>query len=124
MAKPISDHALPKIIEVTFSFLNLHHHEKYQFIPSIHSWDTVNFRSPVTRLSTSVFDHAHPKIFDKLLIYEDLYKHAKTQAILLICSGDMADLTNPAIWLAENILGHISGTKIFPNMAFAQEHSK
>ena len=33
-------------------------------------------------------------------------------------------LKNPAIWLAENILAHISGTKIFPNMGFVQEHSK
>ena len=33
-------------------------------------------------------------------------------------------LNNPAIWLAENILAHISGTRIFPNMGFVQEHSK
>ena len=33
-------------------------------------------------------------------------------------------LENPAIWLAENILAHISGTKIFQNMGFVQEHSK
>ena len=33
-------------------------------------------------------------------------------------------LKNPAIWLSENILDHISGTKIFPNMGVAQEHSK
>ena len=32
-------------------------------------------------------------------------------------------LKNPAIWLAENILAHISGTKIFPNIGFVQEHS-
>ena len=33
-------------------------------------------------------------------------------------------LKNPAISLAENILVHISGTRIFPNMGFVQEHSK
>ena len=33
-------------------------------------------------------------------------------------------LKNPAIWLAEKILAHISGTRIFPNMGFVQEHSK
>ena len=44
MATPISDHAHPKIIEITFNFLNLHQHAKNQFSPSIHSWDTVNFR--------------------------------------------------------------------------------
>ena len=33
-------------------------------------------------------------------------------------------LKNPAIWLAENILAHISGTRIFQNMGFVQEHSK
>ena len=33
-------------------------------------------------------------------------------------------LKNPAIWLTENILAHISGTRIFPDMIFVQEHSK
>ena len=27
----------------------------------IHSWDTVNFKSPVTRLATPIFDPAHSK---------------------------------------------------------------
>ena len=33
-------------------------------------------------------------------------------------------LKNPAIRLTENILAYISGTKIFPNIEFVQEHSK
>ena len=37
---------------------------------------------------------------------------------------DICLLKNPAIWLAENIFAHISGTKIFPNMGFVQEHNK
>ena len=28
------------------------------------------------------------------------------------------------MWLAENILPYISGTKIFPDMGFVQEHNK
>ena len=33
-------------------------------------------------------------------------------------------LTNPAIWLVKWILDHISGTRFFPDIGFAQEHSK
>ena len=43
-----------------------------------------------------IFDHAQLKIPDQLL----------------------------TIWLAENILAHISGTKMFPNVGFVQEHNK
>ena len=80
MATPISDHAHPKITEITFSFLKLHQQAKYQFTPSV-SWDAVNFRvlwpdwpCPFLTMSTQ-------KIFDQLLIYVNLYKYAKNQAI-------------------------------------------
>ena len=36
--------------------------QKNQFIPSVHSSDTVNY-SPVFRLATPIFDHVHPKDF-------------------------------------------------------------
>ena len=63
-------------------------------------------------------------IFDQLLVYVNLHQHAKNHAISLISSGYMVDKKNLAIWLAENILAHISGTKIFPNMEFVQQHRK
>ena len=63
------------------------------------------------------------KKFYQVLIYVNLYQHAKNQAISLIF-WRYGWLKNLAIWLAENILAYISGTRIFPNMEFVQEHSK
>ena len=72
------------------AFLNLHQHTKNQFIPSIHSWDTVNFRvlwpnwpDPFLPVPTQIF-------FD-LLIYVNFYQYPKDQAISLICSRDRVD---------------------------------
>ena len=65
--------------------------QKNQFIPSVHSWDTVNFRvlwpdwpHPFLTMSTL-------KFFDQLFICVNLYQQAKNQAISQICSGDMVD---------------------------------
>ena len=71
----LNDHAHfwpghPKIIEITFSFLELCDH-------------------PVTRLATPISDHTLQKKFWSTLIYVNLFQHAKNQA--LIYSGDMVD---------------------------------
>ena len=91
MTTTIFDQAHPKITEITFAFLNLHHHAKNQFLPSIHSWDTANFKVtwpdwPHTFLAMPI-----QKFLDQLLIYVNLYQHAKKQAISLICFGDMVE---------------------------------
>ena len=44
MATPIFDHAYSKTVKQLLATLDLHEHAESQFIPSIHSWDTVNFR--------------------------------------------------------------------------------
>ena len=88
---PISDHAHPKIIEITFSFP--------EFAPackiSVHSINSFlrysQSQSPVTRLVMPILTMSIQKFFDQLLIYVKLYQHAKNQAILLICSGDVVD---------------------------------
>ena len=53
--------------------------------------------------------------------------HTKNQYISLIffceiqpCLESCDWLKNPAIWLVKSILGHISETRIFPNMKFVQ----
>ena len=83
---PIFDQAHPKIIEITFSFL--------EFAPpykkSVHSINSFlrysQFWSPLTRLDTPI-----PNFFDQLFIYVNLYQHVKNQAISLICSEDTVD---------------------------------
>ena len=74
MAMPVFDHTHHKITEATFSF-HMHQDEKNQLIPSINSWDTINFKVPW--IDWPISDHAHPKNFDQLLIYVDLYQSAK-----------------------------------------------
>ena len=70
------------------SFLNLHQHAKYQFIPSICSWDKFTFRVHWFDWPCPFLTMSTPKFFDQLLIYVSLYQH---QAILMICSGDIVD---------------------------------
>ena len=81
MVIPIFDHTHQPIP----AFLNLLEHAKNQFISSLHSWDTVNFRVPWP-------DRPHPfltmptqNFFDHILIYVNSYhQHAKNQAVSLI----------------------------------------
>ena len=79
----------------------------HQFILEIQS----NLESCV-RLATLIFDLNTETFFDQFLIYVNFVSSYKKNS--LIRSRDMA----------ENILAHISGTKIFPNMGFEQEHNK
>ena len=74
-----------KSMNQLLAFLNFHNHAKNQFIPSIHSSNTVNFRVlppdwPHQFLTTPI-----SKIFN-LLIFKTLYQHAKNQLILSVHS--------------------------------------
>ena len=69
------------------AFPNLDQDANNQLIPSIHYWDTVNFRVLWTDCPHSFLTMLQPKKFDEL----SLYQHAKNQTISLICSGDMVD---------------------------------
>ena len=40
----LKDHAYPKVIEATFSFPEFVASWKNQFIPTVYSWNTFNFR--------------------------------------------------------------------------------
>ena len=63
MTMPVFDHALPHIIEITFSFP--------EFAPayknSVHSINSFlrysQFQSPVTRMATPTSDHVQSKLF-------------------------------------------------------------
>ena len=99
------------------AFLNCTSKQKSLFNPSIHSWDKSN-QTGHTHFSAC----PHKKFFDQLLIYVNLYQNAKNQAINFFWRYGW--LKYDKIWLAENILGHISETKIFPNMGFVQKHIK
>ena len=90
--RPVLTTFTQKSFKLLLVFLNLHQHAKNQFIPSIHSWDTANFRVPWPDWPHSFLTTPTQKIFDdQLLIYVNLYQHAKNQAISLICSGNMVD---------------------------------
>ena len=119
----IFDHAHPKIIESAFSFP--------EFVPackkSIYSICSFlrhsQFYSCMTRLPPS-FDHSHPKIFWSTFSLCEFVSTCTKSGYFIDLLWRYGWLKNPAVWLAENILANTSGTKVFPNMAFVQEHSK
>ena len=105
--------------------MNLHQHTKYQFIPSIHSWDTVNFRVPWLDWPHPLLTMPNHKIFDQYLIYS-MWTCIHMQKIRLFHSS----VTE--IWLIKkscNLIGweHFGPylrNKNFPYYSIAQEHSK
>ena len=89
--------------------MNLYQHAKNQLIPSLHSWDAVNFRIqkpdwPYHFLTTVSFRVQKPdwsyqfftmlnqKTFNQLLIFVNLYQHAKNETVSSIYSGEIFDL--------------------------------
>ena len=122
---PNFDHAHPKMIEIIFTFPEFHQYAKTRFIPSIHSWDTVNFRVPWPDWPHTFLTTPTSKVFDQLLIYVN-WICINMQNIKLFHWFVLETwlIKKPAIWLAQNILADISGIKIFPNMRFVEENSK
>ena len=93
-------------------FLKLKLHAKNQFIPSIHSCDTVNFW-----LQWLDWPHTHNHVSQNMWISTQW----KKSGYLLDLFWRSGWLKIPAIWLAENILVHITRLKILSNMGFVQE---
>ena len=115
-------------------WVNLHQHAKNQFIPSVHSSDTVSVKVPSHDWPNPFLIMWNPKTFQS--IFMKLYQHAKNKLIPLVNS--ILEFSNQighinmlkwycffnllarncsfryhAIWLAEKILAYISGTRIF-----------
>ena len=94
---PVMGLATPILTTSTFNIfsqllicMNLYQYTKNKLFPSIHSWDTVNFRVPWQDWPHWLLAMPTQKNFDQLLIYVNLYKHAKKLG-WLICSGGMID---------------------------------
>ena len=68
---------IQKSLKLLLAFLNLHQHTKNQFIPSTHSWDTVNFRVQWSGWPHPSLTMPTPKFFYQLLIYVNLCQHVK-----------------------------------------------
>ena len=110
----------PKLYNHLLIWVNLCQHAKNQFIPSIDSWDTINFR--IHRPGWQHLFLTMPKNF--LIIVWFLWICVKTFGGFVTLFWKTGWFKNPAIWLAENILAFILGTKFFPNIGFAQKHRK
>ena len=80
LATPISDHANLQNFQSHFSLhescMN-YQHAKNQLIPTVHFWDTVNFRVQRTYWSHTFLTIPNQNIFDQILIFLNLYQHAK-----------------------------------------------
>ena len=73
---------------------------------------------------TPISDHIHPKIFWSTFNLCKFVSTCKKPGYFIDLFWRYGWLKNLATWFTENILAHISGTKIFPNMGYVQEHSK
>ena len=72
----------PKKFDQLLIFVNLYQHAKNQFIPSVHSSDTVNFKVPSHDWPHPFLTMPTPKTFK--LIFMKLYQHAKNKLIPLV----------------------------------------
>ena len=121
LATPILDHAHPINFHQLLIFTNLYQYAKNQFIPSINSLNTVNFRVSSHDLPNPFLTMLTHKTFNHLLICMNLYQHAKNQLIRSIRYWDWGNfrvlrphflnllwrnisLKNHTILLAESIL--------------------
>ena len=108
-----------KSFKLLLAFLNLHQHAKNQFLPSTHSWDTVNFRVlwsdwPHPFLTTPT-PLPPPQFFWLTFNSCEFVSTCKKSGYITDLFWRYGWLKNPTIWLADNILTYISETKIFPN---------
>ena len=71
-----------KFFDQLLIFVNLYQHAKNQFIPSVHSSDTVNFKVPSYDWPHPFLTMPTPKTFK--LIFMKLYQHAKNKLIPLV----------------------------------------
>ena len=98
-----------KIFDQLLIFVNLYQHAKNQFIPSVHSSDTVSFKVPLLDWPHPFLTMPTPKTFQ--LIFMELYQHAKNKLIPLVNS----------IFEFSNQIGHINMLKMRLLHQFAQE---
>ena len=90
-------------------FVNLYQHAKNQFIPSVHSSDTVNFKVPSHDWPHPFLTMPTPKTFK--LIFMKLYQYAKNKLIPLVNS----------ILESSDQIGHINMLKMRLFHQFPQE---
>ena len=90
------------------TFVNLYQHAKNQFIPSVHSSDTVTFKVPSHNWLHPFLIKPTPKTFT--LIFLKLYQHEKNKLIPLFNS----------ILESKNQIGHINMLKMRLFHQFAQ----
>ena len=72
--------------------MNLYQHAKNQFIPFVHSSDTVNFRVQIPDWKYAFLTMLNQNIFNQLLIFVNLHQHAQNEAVSLMYSGEIVDL--------------------------------
>ena len=88
LVTPTFDHAKQPIFGQHLIFVNLHQHARKQFIPSVHSSDTVNFRVLSPHWPHPFLTMPTPKTFNHLLVCISLYLHANNHLVQSAHSRD------------------------------------
>ena len=90
--------------------VKLYSMQKNQLIPSVHSWDTINFRVQKPDWPPPFLTMPTQKKFDQLLIFVN-YINMQKISLFHWFALEIWLIKIPAIWLAENILAHIPRTR-------------
>ena len=90
--------------------VKLYSMQKNQLIPSVHSWDIINFRVQKPDWPPPFLTMPTEKNFDRLLIFVN-YINMQEISLFHWFALEIWLIKNPAIWLAENILAHIPRTR-------------
>ena len=122
-SQPFLTIVLSKYLESAFNliFVILYQHAKKK---TVHIFLLFILQIQTTRLVMPIFNNVHPKNFQSTFNLCELLSTCKKSGYFVELFWRYNWLKNPTIWLGENILAHISGTKIFSNLGFVQEHSK
>ena len=111
----------PNIFNYLLICINLYQHAKHQLIPPVHSWDRV-LESGNWIDQTHHLTMPNQNVFEQNFSFCDCDQHTKNEVVLSICSREIVELK---ILQCERLhFVFISGTRIFQNIGFVQEHSK
>ena len=132
--------SIHKLIQQISGYHKLNDHAHFWLGPPKNHWNNFLLSSICTTMQKNQFipsiqeshdqtGHTHfwphqSKIFWSTFNLCEFVSSCKKSGYFIDLFWRYGWLKNPAIWLSENILAHVSGTKIFPNMAFEQEQSK
>ena len=89
-------------------WINLYQHAKNQSIPSVHSWETINFRVQRPDWLHPFLAMPNQKNVDQILIFVNFVSTCKKWGCFINLCWRKDWFKNPTIWMVDSILAYIS----------------